>query len=247
MTFLGFAIDRNISRQLTVRTCLLFVSLQGGFSQAPETFSQALSRLGIVLTKPALVDALRNPDKEVRGLAAAELAELKATDSLPEIMHAAEIEQDALTQVNIAAAATWLGSSEALNLLKRVCGDPTLPPYARLNAARNVFDKGDHACFRAVADMMLPSAAPDSRIGALYLLSQLHDKTEEESRSVLRLLVVALSDPDIRVRLETCQGLRWLNDPEAITPLRNALANEREEVVRTQMQSTLDSLTRPKS
>ena len=53
MPFLGFAINRNISRQLTVGTCLLFVSLQGGFSQAPETFSQALSRHGIVLTKPA--------------------------------------------------------------------------------------------------------------------------------------------------------------------------------------------------
>ena len=240
MIFLGFY--RNISRQLALGTCILFVSLQGGFSQAPETFVQALSRHGVAVTEPALVDALRNPDKEVRGLAAAELAELKATDSLREIMHAAEIEKDTLTKVNIAAAATWLGSPDGLNLLKRVCVDSTLPPYARLNAARNVFDKGDHTCFTAVADMMLPSADLDTRIGALYLLSQLHDRTEDESRRVLQLLVAALTDPDLRMRLETCQGLRWLNNPGTITPLRNALATEREEIVRTQMQSTLDSL-----
>jgi HEAT repeat protein len=233
---------RNIFRQLALGTCLLFVSLQAGFSQPPETFVQALSRHGVALTKPALIDALRNPDKEVRGLAAAELAELKATDSLPEIMRAAEIEQDTVTKVNIAAAATWLGSTDALNMLKRVCGDTTLPPYARQNAARNVFDRSDHACFSAVADMMLPSEDPDTRIGALYLLSQLHDRTEDESNRVLQLLAASLNDPDLRIRLKTCQGLRWLNNPEAITPLRNALATEREEIVRAEMQSTLDSL-----
>jgi HEAT repeat protein len=240
MIFVGFY--RKISRQLAIGTCLLFVSLQVGFSQAPESFVQALSRHGVAVTKPALVEALRNPDKEVRGLAAAELAELKATDTLPEIMRAAQIEQDTLTKVNIAAAATWLGSPDGLNMLKRVCRDSTLPPYARQNAARKVFDKGDHTCFNAVADMMLPSEDPDTRIGALYLLSQLHDRTEDESRLVLQSLVAALTDSDLRIRLETCPGLRWLNNPEAITPLRNALATEREEIVRSRMQSTLESL-----
>jgi FOG: HEAT repeat len=244
MIFQGFF--SNISRQLSVGTCLLFVSLQGALSQAPETFVQALSRHGIAPTKPALVYALRNPSKEVRGLAAAELAELKATDSFPEIMHAAEIEQDPLTRMNIAAAATWLGSSEAHHMLESMCGDATLPPYVRQHAARNLFDREDHSCFRSVVDMMLPSQDPDTRIGAFYLLSQLHDKTEDESRRVVQLLVTALRDPDIRIRLEACQGLRWLNDPEAITPLRNALASEREEVVRAQIQSTLDALAKPK-
>jgi HEAT repeat protein len=237
----------NISRMLTMGTSLLFVSLQGGFSQAPETFVQALGRHGVAPTKPALVDALRNPSKEVRGFAAAELAELKATDTLPEIMHAAEIEQDPLTRMNIAAAATWLGSSEAHQMLESMCGDATLPPYVRQHAARNLFDRGDHSCFRSVADMMLPSQDPGTRIGAFYLLSQLHNKTQDESKRVLHALVTALRDPDIRIRLEACQGLRWLNNPEAITPLRKALASEREEVVHTQIQSTLDVLAKPKS
>jgi HEAT repeat protein len=243
--FMGFC--SNITRRLTVGVCLLFVSLQGGLCQAPPTFVQLLNRYGIAPTKPALIDALRDRDKAARGLAAAELAELKATDSLPEIIRAAEMEQDIMTKVNIAAAATQLGSPDGRNMLKKVCEDSTLPPEARLSAARNVFDKGDHACFETVADMTLPSADPDTRIGALDLLSQLHDRTKYESRRVLQLLVAALTDPDLGMKLEACWGLHWLNDPEAITPLRNALSNEVEEIVRAQMQSTLGSLTKPQS
>jgi HEAT repeat protein len=226
---------------------LFVLALVGSGSCEPlETFSQALIRHGIELTEPSLIAALTNPDKEVRGLAAAELAEWKATDSLPEILRAAEIERDELTKTNIAAAGTWMGSSEALGLLKEMCLDPTLDSNVRLNAARNVFYKGDHACFRAVADMMLPSANPDSRIGGLYLLSQRDDRTEEETGVVLNLLAGMLNDADLRVRLESCEGLRWLKRPEAIAPLRSALGNEREDIVRQRMQSTLDFLVGPK-
>jgi HEAT repeat protein len=235
------------SVRLVVGVLFVFASVGSGVSQAPETFSQALSRRGIDLTKPSLISALQHPDKEVRGLAAAELAEQKATDSLPEMLRAAAAERDELTKTNIAAAATWLGSAEALGLLREMCLDTTLDFYVRQNAARNVFDKGDHACFGVVADMMLPSASPDSRIGALYLLSQLHDRTEEETVVVLNLVMGMLTDADLRVRMESCEGLRWLKRPEAIAPLRNALANEREDIVRQHMQSTLDFLVKPRT
>jgi HEAT repeat protein len=235
------------SVRLVVGVLFVLALVGSGVCQAPETFSQALSRRGIDLTKPSLIGALQNPDKEVRGLAAAELAEQKATDSLPEILRAVAAELDERTKMNIAAAATWLGSSEGLRLLKEMCLDTTLDFSVRQNAARNVFDKGDHACFRAVADMMLPSASPDSRIGALYLLSQLHDKTEEEAVVVLHLAVGMLTDADLRVRMESCEGLRWLNMPEAIAPLHNALAKEREDIVRQRMESTLDFLGKPRT
>jgi HEAT repeat protein len=169
---------------------VLFVSASvgSGFCDGLETFSQALTRHGIELTKPSVIAALRNPDKEVRGLAAAELAEWKATDSLTEILRAAAAERDDLTKVNIAAAASWLGSPVAIGLLKEMCLDTRLDFNVRENAARNVLDKGDHGRFKAVVDMMLPSEGPDSRIEALYLLSQLKDRTEEETIVVLNLL-----------------------------------------------------------
>lgn len=43
-----------------------------------ETFEQALTRHHIELAKPALIEALRNPDGEVRGPAAWQLLEMKA-------------------------------------------------------------------------------------------------------------------------------------------------------------------------
>ena len=238
---------RHLLRHLSGVVPLFVILAQASSSQAPETFSQALTRHHIALTKPALLMALADSDKEVRGLAAAELAEMKAVDTIPEIMRAAEAEKEGLTQVNIAAAATWMGSSEGLGLLKKLCREPSLSPYARQNAARTIFDKGDHACFTEIADMIRPSFDTGTRIGALYLLSQLHDRTEEETKLVLARLVVALSDPESRMRLEACQGLRWLHDAGAVAPLRAAIVNEHEEFTRTEMQSVLEFLLKPKS
>jgi len=235
------------SVRLMVGVLFVLASFGSELCQAPETITQALSRRGIDLTKPSLIGALQNPDKEVRGLAAAELAEQKATDGLPEILRAAAAEQDEPTKVNIAAAASWLGSPEALGVLREMCLNTRLDFNVRENAARNVFDKGDHGCFKAIADMMLPSAIPDSRIGALYLLSQLKDRTEEETIVVLNLVEGMLTDADVRLRLESCEGLRWLKRPESIAPLRSALGNEQEDVVRQRMQSTLDFLAKPSS
>jgi HEAT repeat protein len=224
---------------------ILLISSQTGLSDAPETIEHALGRYHIPITKSALVEALANPEKEVRGLAAAQLATIKALDTLPDILRAAENEKDPQTQANIAAAATWLDSLQGLNLLKKICLDSSLPSYARQYAARNVFDKGDHTCFDAMIDLMQPEADMNSRIGSAYMLSQLHDRTQEESKLVLHLLLASLNDRDVGIRLAACEALRWLNDPAAIKPLRSALSYEREDAVRQPMQSALDFLARP--
>jgi HEAT repeat protein len=226
---------------------LLCVMEGTGSSQAPETFEQALRQRHVGITQPALIAALRSPEKEVRGLAAAELAEIKATAALPDIIRAAQDERDALTQVNIAAAATWMGSAEGLQMLKNICADPKQSAYVRIHAAGNVFDKQDHACFPALVEMMRPTAETDARIGALERASQIRPKTEQESKLVLSLALEALADQDIRIRLEACDALRWLNDPAAIAPLRRLMENEREEAVRSQMESSLNYLLKAQS
>ena len=210
-----------------------------------ETFAETLRRYGIALTEPSLVEALRNPDKQIRSLSAAELARLKATSRIPEIMRAAEIEKDPVTKRNLAASATWLGSTLGLTMLKNLCWDSTLRPSVRLSAAETAFEKGDHACFRPVADMMLPSEEAYTRVGAMSLLSQLHGKTDEESVVVLRMLLAAITDSDGYVRLNVSEGLRALHYPGTVPALRSALTTERDEVVRVSMQGTLDSLSKP--
>ena len=135
----------SLVRGVWLSCAVLFVLIaRRGTSQAPPTFEQELTRLGISLTNPSLILALRNEKPEIRGLAAAELAEMKAVEALPDILRAANDERVELTQVNIAAAATWLGSSEGTSLLVRMCQNRGLQPYTRQNAARNAFDAGNH-------------------------------------------------------------------------------------------------------
>lgn len=118
------------SAKITIGIALLSASLlQSVFSSAPETIAQALKRHNVEISKGSLLEALHNSDKEVRGLAAAELYELKITGALPDIVRAAEAELDPLTQVNIASAATWMGSEEGLYILKIVCDNSAIPPY----------------------------------------------------------------------------------------------------------------------
>ena len=52
------------------------------------TFGEVLKRHNIQLTQPALVDALRDTDPEVRYLAAHKLAEDKAVETIPAIKDA---------------------------------------------------------------------------------------------------------------------------------------------------------------
>ena len=234
-------ITRNVKCFICV--ALLLTTLpRFGYSGPLETFVHALQRYHIEITRPALVEALKNPKKEVRGLAAAELAEMKAFDALPYIIQAAEVERDAQTQVNIAAAASWLDSAEGLAMLRSICRDSSVSAYVRLDAARNVFLERDHSCFSELVEMMQPASEVDVRIGALMLASQIKPKTKDESQCVLSVALEALKDRDLRVRLSASYALRWLNDAAAIPALLRAIEQETEEVVRSEMESDLQYL-----
>src|SRR5271154_5471347 len=65
-----------------------------------ETFFAALERLHIGLTESALLDALQNPDGEVRSLAAAQLAAMDDHPALRQIVQAIVNERDPQVQVN---------------------------------------------------------------------------------------------------------------------------------------------------
>jgi HEAT repeat protein len=208
----------------------------------PPTIEEVLRGHHVELNEVALIRALHSADKEVRGLAAAELAGLKLTSALPEIVYAAKNENDLQTQVNIAAAATWLNSDEGLQILTSICRDSTVSAFVRVRAARSVFDKNDHSCFSALVEIMRPISETDARIYALEAASQIKHKTQQEAQIILTWAVDALQDQNIRLRLHACQAIRLLKDPQAVQPLRRATDVEREEAVREQMKSSLNYL-----
>jgi len=212
-----------------------------GRCQAPPTFIEALEQHHVSTTPAALLEALHDADKEVRGLAAAELAEQKVTAALPAIVRAAEEEKDPQTRVNLASAATWMGSQDGVRILKVVCEDGSYSAWIRLAAARGVFGRGDHSCFPAIVGI-IRSGDAGARMEALSAAAYIRPKTDQESTTVLSLAVLALEDPDISVRLEACEALRWLKDVTAIESLQRVIRREREEVVRTRMAATLADL-----
>jgi hypothetical protein len=167
------------------------------------------------------------------------LAELKVNAALPEIVRAAQNETDAQTKVNLASAATWLGSDEGLKMLTDICRNETISAFVRIDAARHALDKQDHSCFPALVELMRSTAEPDERISALSLASQIKPKTEQEEQIVLASALDSLHDQDIRIKLQACEALRWIDDPSAIPPLRKAIYDEQEEAVRQEMRSTL--------
>lgn len=139
-----------------------------------------------------------------------------------------------------------MDSKEGLNILKTVCNNSAASFYIRIDAARNVFFRQDHSCFPTLVELM-SSPEPEARIGALNIASQIHDKTNQETPQVQSMVLQALQDQNLRVRLEVCEVIRWLNNPAFIQPLRDALEKEHEEVVRSPMQSTLDLLIKHQS
>jgi HEAT repeat protein len=179
-----------------------------GVASGLETFAHALTRHHIELTEPALIEALLNPDNEVRGLAAWQLLEMKAGDSLPQILQAVRDERDARTRADIAAAAAHLGATEGTAALEEICHDSSVLGWVRTDAARHLFNLHNRACLPDLWQLMDSGVEADTRIAAINLVSNLIDRTALESAQIMRFTLEALDDPDIQLRL--WQPLRWL-------------------------------------
>jgi hypothetical protein len=127
--------------------------------------------------------------------------------------------------------------SRFADTLKNICVNPAVSAYVRIDAARHVFDEQDDFCFQSLVEVISLSSETDERISALSLASQIRPKMEAEEKTVLRLALNALDDQDIRLRLQACDALRWIDHANAIDPLRRAAAREREATVREQIVS----------
>ena len=241
---------------------VLMVLLTSAGSVAQETpgapiGSVRLSRFGellredhIELTEPALIRALKNPNPEVRFLAAMKLAEDKAIDAIPEVKEALAAEKVPRTRVNIAVGLGLLGDPGGRDELKRVCADQNFPPEFRLYAVRYMFDlhvEKDEGCLNA-AEKIAQIVDADYhtagyRIVALELLTHFRGLTPEESGKVFQLVVARLDDPEPTVRMQASQSLIALGNPAAAIPyLEAAVAREKEESVRRVFEKNLEKL-----
>jgi len=212
--------------------------LAGTPTPTVETFADGLARHHIDLTESALIAALAAPDGEVRSLAAAQLAAMDDHPALTAILDALDAEPDPQVQVNLAGAATWLGSNRALDRLQRLCQNLNVPSTTRLDAARYVSNKELPTCFSAVEQ--IEQAEQDASIRVLALQAAVIYRGQGDRAQALAVL--ALADRDPTVRIAAVEALRLLRATGAVDALGRALQVEGDDTVREHMRSAIRDL-----
>jgi HEAT repeat protein len=207
------------------------------------TFAEKLQQHHIALTKSALVNALRNPDAEVRYLASAQLAANRAKDTIPSIIGALTAERVPLARLNIAFALVQMDEKKGFAELKNTCDDAHVPSHFRITAASYLLDVHDEHCLRSVLRMLRSDAEPTTRMQALSILNRFERIQKKDFRAMHHLVLNALADPDPSVTLTASSTLSSIGNGSDIQNLRNAIADEHDEVVRSQMQDDLQRLT----
>jgi HEAT repeat protein len=203
-----------------------------------ETFADGLARHHIDVTETALLAALENPDGEVRSLAAAQLAAMDDHPALTAILDRLDVEPDPQVQVNLAGAATWLGSNRALDRLQRLCQNLNVPSTARLDAARYVSNKELPTCFSAVEQ--IEQAEQDASVRVLALEAAVNYPGQSEKTKALAVL--ALSDRDPTVRIAAIEALRLLHATGAVDALGRALQMEDDDTTREHLRAAIRAL-----
>jgi HEAT repeat protein len=200
-----------------------------------ETFSAGLQRHGIGLTESALLEALHNPDGEVRSLAAAQLASMDDHPALKEIVRAFQDERDPQVQVNLAGAASWLGSRLAIEQLEMSCKDVNVPSTARLDAARYVSHKQLATCFSAVRQIAQTDQDATVRVQAVMAAVSYRGQADGARTIAVR----ALKDVDPTVRIAGADALVALRATSEVGSLESALPGEGDETAREHLREAV--------
>jgi len=230
-------------------TLILAVALVGSqpISQdnggALPTFGELLKRHNIQLTLPALVDALRNADPEVRDLAAQKLAEDRANEAIPAIKQALASEKVPWARMNIAFALAQMGESIGFDTLEDNCNNGGTSGPIRARSAEYLlrFGRDSTTCLSGVLDLLKGGSNGD-RMVAAELLPRYHKLSKEDSEKVFTGLVEALHAPDPAVRMAAGRALADFGDTRGIAELGRAIEGEQEQVVRSQLEEDLKML-----
>ena len=219
------------------------------FGSRPETIAEALKRHHVALTRSSLVAALQNSDPEVRGLAAAQLAEEKATEAVPDIVQALTSEHAPLTRVNIAFALARLGNEKGVITLESACHESETVAGVRMTAAMCMVNfLHRNACFADVLDV-LDSRNDDqagNRMQALSLAPSFKGLSEDESQRLLAAAIDNLRDTTVVVRISASDALVRLGDASAVPYLQQAVSLEQDDVVRNALEDALKRLQQQK-
>ncbi|WP_370961923.1 HEAT repeat domain-containing protein [Amycolatopsis sp. cg9] len=242
--------DVNRAAAITViyRSGAADAELLRGFLYDPAscvrgTTSQAVGRLGDLVSLDRVIELLRDVDPIVRGSAATACALLNGVQAVPILVQMLDDPMDNV-RGSAAKALGLLGAPEAIDPLCRSLADCV--PYVRGTAAAALAVLADPAATSA----LIPVAAdPDAgvrraavgalgRIGDLTGLPSIIEAMHDEDAavrwnaataagrigdpSVCDILVPLLEDEDSHVRGATATALGWLGQESSVAPLMNS-------------------------
>jgi HEAT repeat protein len=206
-----------------------------------ETFADGLARHHIEPTEKSLIAALQDPDGEVRSLAAAQLAAMDDHPALPAISRALDNERDPQVIVNLAGAATWLGSRHGLDQLELLCQNINMPATARLDAARYVSNRELATCFPAIEQIEQTEPDPAIRVLAIQAAADYRGQAGKAAS----LATAALADFEPTVRIAAADALRFLHASGVTGALNHALEVEGDDTVREHLREAIRVINLP--
>jgi HEAT repeat protein len=196
------------------------------------------------LTTESLVRALKNPDAQVRYLAAEKLAEDNKREAIPSIAVALTAESAPAARVNIAYALAMLKDDRGVTALNAQCENSDIPGFLRVRAAGYLLNLHSESCLDSILGILESGADPDSQSQALSLLPEFHRASNEDSQRIFDLVVKGLAEQTPAVRIEASITLGRLRNTSAIPYIESAMGNEKDEAVRSQMQAAIEALQR---
>jgi HEAT repeat protein len=236
----------NIARTSVLFAPLLFATILTGQNPPPiqvggvRTTADLLRHHHIDLSKESLVSALKDPDPQVRYLAAEKLSEDNARDAVPAITQALEDETVPATRINIAFALALLGDETGVAALRTACDTSSLP--GSLRAAMYLLNLHTNSCPNAILNMLESESTLESRTEALSILPSFRHLTDDQLQRALKLAIRSLDDPTPAVRLDAAVVLGSLGSSSVIPSLQRAVAKEQNKLVREQMENTIVAL-----
>jgi HEAT repeat protein len=208
-----------------------------------RTIDEGLRRHNIAIKQPELLRALKNPDAEVRYLAALKLGELRATDAVPKLLDALNAEKVEVTKVNIGLALAELGSDDGFTALEEGCKNSNWGAQARLQAAEYLDDlrPDRNLCLNSILDLA-ETAPAGYRIQALSMLPKLQGISPSDRQRAFDIVIKSLSASEPAVRIAASGAAVEIGNEAAIPALQKAIAEEPEKDIRSQIEHDLARL-----
>jgi hypothetical protein len=204
--------------------------------------ADSLRAKGIELTEPALISALRNPDPEVRSLAAMKLGEDHDSDAVPAVETALADEKVLKARIEISMALWSLHDPKGAASLREMCEDASLSIRTIVDVVQDldVIGESSAPCAGRLTSFLETHKDTDSRSIALSALpAVIRWAPKAQAARLTELVQAMLADNDPVVRMESGHLLAQIGSPSSAVALRDAIDRESDNGVRSSLQRDL--------